>query len=390
MKAPTQYQEGYAIARQHDPRQADRYMAHTTIGDPIADRAAIALTRLDSFRSEQTIRNAMDGASEGTQETPEEVASLFADAGRAPPWVDVGSLGPASRFFFRHANAALGAMLAGVLVEGFSTNIANSFVITGRLIDQGVRRLQQNNHHLIEIFMPGGMTRDGEGWKLSVRLRLVHARVRILLADSEDWDHEAWGTPLSAAHMGFAIAAFSARLLTHMERLGARPNRSERRAFMDTWRYAGYLMGVPDAILFTDEDDANRILETGRICEPEPDLESIIMAHALINSAPLVLDMTEPAQRRAAAQHIFKVSRALIGNDLADQLRLPPSRTLGTLTWLKTQAHYNSLMSRWFPALMAQSRFESFTDLLRTATFAKNGISYRLPNHVYAERSDPW
>ena len=79
-----------------------------------------------------------------------------------------------------------------------------------------------------EIFIPGGMERHGDGWKLSVRLRLVHARVRLFLAESPDWDHAARGTLVIAAHTGFGIAAFSARLLHHMDRLGAHATPEKR------------------------------------------------------------------------------------------------------------------------------------------------------------------
>ena len=82
----------------------------------------------------------------------------------------------------------LAAFVAGVLIEGFTTNIAKSFFITGRVHDQGIRRLGQNNRHMIEIFLPGGLDRQGDGWKLSVRIRIIHARVRHLLNDSEDWE----------------------------------------------------------------------------------------------------------------------------------------------------------------------------------------------------------
>ena len=69
----------------------------------------------------------------------------------------VGGLSAADadfRGFHRHSAMILQAFAAGVLVEGFTTNIARSFIITGRLRDQGVRRLQNNNRHVMEIFWP--------------------------------------------------------------------------------------------------------------------------------------------------------------------------------------------------------------------------------------------
>ena len=49
----------------------------------------------------------------------------------------------------------LTAFVTGVLVQGFSTLIAKSFSITGR-VAMTKRRLQQNNRHMMDIFFPAG------------------------------------------------------------------------------------------------------------------------------------------------------------------------------------------------------------------------------------------
>ena len=129
------------------------------------------------------------------------------------------------------------------------------------------------------------MYRQGDGWKLSVRIRIVHARLRYLLSNSEDWDAESWGCPISAAHLGYAIAAFSARLLIHMKTLGAVYTDEEHDSFTAVWRYSGYLMGIPETILFHDANEALKLYDVGQMCEPGPELESVVMAHSLVNSA---------------------------------------------------------------------------------------------------------
>ena len=161
--------------------------------------------------------------------------------------------------FYRNSQIVLAAFVAGVLIEGFTTNIAKSFFITGRVRDQGIRRLGQNNRHMMEIFLPGGMYRHGDGWKLSLRIRIVHARLRRLLSASEDRDREAWGEPISAAHLGYAVSAFSARLLKHVKTLGPTYNKEEYDSFMAVWRYSGHIMGIPHTIQFQDADEALKL-----------------------------------------------------------------------------------------------------------------------------------
>ena len=137
---------------------------------------------------------------EDLSSAPQPLRDFFANL-EDPPWLDLEEFRPAIRAFNANVDLMLIAFVTGVLVEGFSTLIAKSFSITGRVASTK-RRLQQNNRHMMEIFFPGGMERSNDGWKLSTRIRFVHSRIRTLLAKSEEWNHEAWGTPVSAAHLG--------------------------------------------------------------------------------------------------------------------------------------------------------------------------------------------
>ena len=187
----------------------------------------------------------------------------------------------------------------------------------------------QNNRHMLEIFLHGGLYRHGDGWKLSVRIRIIHARVRYLLNNSGEWNTEEWGTPISSAHLGYAISAFSARLLKHMKTLGAYYNDVERESFMAVWRYSGHLMGVPKTILFRDEEEALKLYDIGLMCEPDAPTELVVMAHSLVNSAPLIAGMTDPPERQKLARYVYRISRGLIGRDTARRLMYPPLRPWG-------------------------------------------------------------
>ena len=391
MQMPSCYSTRYEKARALDPKRASNYIAHTMIGDPEADAVIEQLAPLGQEKATQFFRAALDKRDASVlQEAPPLVRDFFARMESPPDWLDLSALTPACRMFHRNSRLVLGAFVGGVLVEGFSTNISKSFFITGRVRDQGIRRLKQNNRHLIEIFMPGGLERDGDGWKLSVRIRMVHAQIRRLLKHSEDWDTGSWGVPLSAAHLGFAITAFSARLLKHMKTLGAEYNDDERKSFMKVWRYSGYLMGIPETILFRDEQDALKLFEIGLMCEPPPALESIVMANSLINSSPLIIGVENPAVRRALAKQVFNISRALIGDTLADGLMYPAGSTLGVLPWHRLQERCYRLVEKILPGRAQSNNFTRFTSLLEASMFDEAGITYRLPDHVYAEESSKW
>ena len=175
-----------------------------------------------------------------------------------------------------------------------------------------------------------------------------------------------------------------------MKKLGASYTNEERESFMAVWRYTGHVMGIPSSILFRDEKSARHLRRIGAMCEPPPSPESIVMANALVNSAPLVIDITDPVERRTLAGYVFKVSRALIGNELADQLMYPPDISFGTLFIFRMQERYKHLLAKLGRNRMENSNFTRFTSLLGASVLEEAGISYRLPDHVYSEESSQW
>ena len=391
MKIPSEYREGYEKARAVAPDIAANYIAHTHIGDPLAEAMAADLAELSSEESGRLIQAAMNGeGGEALRDAPDSLRKFFEEADTRPEWLDYSAFASGVRMFHRSSRVILAAFVAGVLIEGFTTNIAKSFFITGRVRDQGIRRLGQNNRHMVEIFFPGGLYQNGDGWKLSVRIRIIHAQVRHLLKNSEEWDTEAWGIPISAAHLGYALSAFSARLLKHMKTLGADYNDEEYASFMAVWRYTGHLMGIPEAILFRNADEALRLYDVGLMCEPTPSIESIVMAHSLVNSAPLIAGMTDPESRRHLARYVYRISRKLIGRKTAESLMYPSISSFGVVWWFRMQQRYGRFLEKLFPGRRQNSNFTRFTSLLGASLFDEEGIHYTLPDHVYAEESTKW
>lgn len=175
-----------------------------------------------------------------------------------------------------------------------------------------------------------------------------------------------------------------------MKSLGAKFTDEEGRSFLNIWRYSGLLMGIPETILFRTKEEALRTFRIGYLCEPDVDEDSIAMANSLVNSAPLVAGITEPEARRSLSTYVYSVSRALIGNELADDLKYPAQSTYGVLPWFRVQGYYNRFMARLLPGVARQNNYTNFTGLLDVSEFDEEGISYTLPDHVQAERSTRW
>ncbi len=389
MKIPTSYIEGYEKALKDNPAIAKNYIAHTTIGDPLADDLIRDTISMESKQFQRYIRLGMVGKTnlEEFKSAPETIRNFFEACKTPPDWVDLDTFKSGIKMFHNNTRLVLASMVGGTLIEGFSTNIAKSFFLTGRLSDKGIRRLKQNNRHMLEIFMPAGMESQHDGWVLSIRIRLIHAKIRWLLSQSPEWDHELLGKPLSSANLGFAIASFSARTIYFLEKLGAKITEEEKASYMQVWRYSGYLMGIPESILYTNQQDAVELNRIARICEPPPSMESMILASALINSAPLFAGINQRKERKELATFITKLSRAMIGNELADRLNYEPSSTLGVIFRFRLMNKLQELIGIFSTG---NHNTANMMTALEVSMFDDKGITYILPDNYFSESSSNW
>ena len=388
MQIPSAYTEGYAKARVHDPALADLYMEHTGIGDPVLDPVMEEIASLPNDRLTRFIRAGIIQEEDGLKGAPQALRDFFRTVDtETPPWLDHQAFRPAIRVFNLNVTNMLIAFVCGVLIEGFATLIAKSFFATGRVLDPntGKRRLMQNNRQLLEVFYPGGLERDGDGFRLSLRVRFVHARIRQLLAHSDTWDYARYGTPISAAHLGFALTVFSMRLLQYSALVGTNFNEEEHASVMDVWRYTGYVMGLPEAVIYKTEKEARQIFDIAYMCEPPPDEDCAATANALISAIPVTASIENPQEAESVKALAYRISRALIGNDLADALNFPTMNTTGTLFAWRTKQRFQRLIRS-----KQLLRSQNFTQLLEISEYEEGGPSYRLPDHAESSKSNPW
>ena len=392
MRIPCCYVEGYEAARKMDPELAEMYIRHTTVGDPAADAVVEELAATAAPKDVHgIIRATFEHWGDLPPFTPEPLRRLVAASAVVPDWYDPEVAMDATRAFLRNSDMVLGGLIGGAIIEGFSTLISKSFRIRSRIVTNGVRRLKQNLLQLVEQYLPGGMEPGADGWSLSLRIRLVHAQVRMLIAkESDEWDVGRYGMPLSAAHMLLGAATFSGRLMQHVRRLGADFNDREREAYVHVWRYTALLMGVPEEILFRDYASAVQTFRIAARCEPPPDEDAIIMANSIINSAPIVLGYSEPRERRAKAKFVYQVSRELIGDDQADRLKFPPGRWMKELPLLRLRNLGDKLLRWVLPRLGKRRSSHRFLNMMDVSNLGEYEHSYRLPSSAFDENSRAW
>ena len=389
MKIPTAYEEGYQQARALNADLADEYLHFTSIGDEIADAAIDALADLGQEESARLIRAGMDQEPEFLTDAPAALRDFFAVVDEQPDWFDPDVIMPGRRAFHEYSDLFIPAFFVVTLMNAASL-ISKVFYATGRVRSaDGVRRIRQNTRHFVEIMVPGALERQGDGWKLSVRIRLIRAQVRRLVRTSGGWDESVFGVPLSTAHMGLSSANFSASMIRHAGRLGAKMDAASRKGFMEAWRYASWLVGTPDVLLF--EGDEEQTLELSRIasiCEPIPVEEARAIARALVEAVPIVAKKDDPKDCDRMIAHVYRISRALLGDALTDQLEFPRYHTAGLLTFLRGRRMAVNATRRVAPTFGARSRAESLAFFLEASMLSD--FSYQMPDRLKSGEASHW
>ncbi|MYB35776.1 MAG: DUF2236 domain-containing protein, partial [Gammaproteobacteria bacterium] len=337
MNIPSIYSDGYARACAVNREIAMHYVANTMVDDPLADAAFEALSHLDGTKINQIMEVCTNPDAKSHPDTPQALTDFIEALKILPTWFDRDALLPGHMAFYRHLDLFVIGFIV-VSLRNFNSLMSKVFFLTGQATtQQGLMVIRQNIRYLSETLMlPSALDPGEQGWKFSLRIRLVHARIRKHLRNSGHWDEAAFGVPISAANMGLASANFSASLIRDVERLGARLNADERFSLMQIWRYASWLIGTPETLLCEGDEAATAELsKIGHLCEPEPDRITTIITNATVQALPQVAKLTDPQKKQAMVNHGYRVARALLGKTLADQYGFPKSSSLAGLSQLR-------------------------------------------------------
>jgi hypothetical protein len=326
-------------ARRQFSGRVDRLGAMLSEGDPLADEAAEALSSLPPSHRERLLTRLTAGDSPPT--APEPLVRLFEHVHHVPFWVDFERCDRGGAAFLR--TGPLGGFVLGFrsLVTGYCSPAGNKpLAFSGRLKQAAARRLAETGRFVETVSLPGGMRPGAVGFSAAVRVRLMHAQVRRLLARSPRWNAQAWGTPVNQLDMAGTVQLFSLVVVDGLRLLSAELRPQEVEDLLHLWRYTGYVLGVREELLCATEQEARTLWGLITLTQAQPDEDSVALAEALLQS-PLTQAQTpqERARARRAVEFGYALSRYLMGEAYADALRYPRS------PWLRGAALVRPLLS---------------------------------------------
>lgn len=289
--------------------------------DPLADRAVEALATLDG----RAAHRALDDALAGDASAPREMRALVEAARDFPVWVDERRMDRAGQLLFRSGvpgGIVLGAksLLLGYCVPGGNQPL----VWSGRLETGVSRRLAETAKFVCAVAEPGGLQPNGEGFRITLRVRLIHAQVRLLIRQRGGWKNEAWGEPINQHDMLGTVLLFANAWLDGVEALGIQVTEREAEDYVHLWRVCGHVLGVEHDLLAATREEGDRLGHVMKITQGPPDDVARRLVKAFLTH-PEEAARTE-RERRAIARRMQAYAgmvRGLLGDELADQLELP-------------------------------------------------------------------
>ncbi len=194
-------------------------------------------------------------------DAPAALRAFFAHVQTAPDWVDLEMCDRGARVYRRFGRNASDVLLQLGLIGGYRFGgPVDLLAQTGGLrAATAKRRLGETQTWAIAVGQDGGMGRFGDGWKLTVHVRLMHALVNDSFERNGRWDIERWGLPINQADLASTLNLFSGALMMGVRALGVPINRADAHALMHLWRYVGWLIGVDDDWLFARERDQHQL-----------------------------------------------------------------------------------------------------------------------------------
>ncbi|WP_374443750.1 oxygenase MpaB family protein [Stella sp.] len=302
-------------------RPQDALARFRAMGDPLADALAADLRPLGRH-GETMFETALRDGIGAVADPPDSLRALFATVDHVPYWVDW-------RVMNRASAAVLRANIVGAAVLGcYSVPLfyrlgrgAKPLAMTDALVSGAVRRGRRTARFVIETCFPFGLQRDAEGFRLTLRIRLLHARTRLAMLADPGWD-AADGVPMAQAYMAAMSAFLSAHWLQGLRRVGVRVPAEDAEAVMQLWRYSSHLMGVHPELLFATEPEAMRFTDRLFASEPPPGPAAQRLMAALFDAVPDVLE--QPGWRGRATQRLFQgLAYRLFGPEAAADLGVP-------------------------------------------------------------------
>ena len=303
-------------------RIGERFMQRDEIGADLvaAMRGTGAQVTMAQFN------RALDQGVAAVQDAPPALRAFFAHVEAVPDWVDFDLVNRGAAAYRRFGRSAADVLLQLSLLGGYRFGGPTDLLVrTGALSgDMTMRRLGETQKWGIAISEHDAMRRDGEGFKLTVHVRLMHAMVNQRFETGDRWDTARWGLPINQSDQAATLGLFNGALLLGVRALGVRVTRQDSAAVMHLWKYVGWLMGVDEDWLATTEREQHRFNYHVLLAQADVTPAGGQLANGILRAQRTLHFDRLPRLRRAYARaRLLSMLRPFLGRQGLRDLDLP-------------------------------------------------------------------
>jgi hypothetical protein len=260
---------------------------YAMIGDEPGYRAYLAFRDKDQNASWRTFEKALEHGLDALDDPAPALVDLFNEMESVPDWVDFDQIRRGAVAYWRSGPFTPMAIAYGAIGAGFSMYSSTRPVLfSGRLnhpVEVGPR-MSESFRWVVAAHTPGAMERQGDGFKLTARVRMIHAAVRQTLSFSENWDWPGWGVPINGLDMMNTQAGqFGVIVVDALRGSGVRVTDREEEDIFALTRYIGWVMGVPPEVLHVGVDDGRMKAKLHALIEQPPDDDCKIVVRSIID-----------------------------------------------------------------------------------------------------------
>lgn len=274
------------------------------------------------------LRTALSDGIAAVADPPPALVEFMALVSDVPDWVDWGLVERGAAMFTRLGRNAADILLQLSLIGGYRFGGPSDLLVaTGGLTGrQTRRRLAETQEWASSLTSADALRPGGEGWRLTVQVRVMHALVND--AYESKWDVERWGLPINQADQAGTLGLFDGTLILGCRALGVPISAADAHALMHLWRYVGWLLGVDADFLTDDEWQRYRInyhilLTAAGLSEAGPPLARAALAVQTDRRYPGWPAATRRLRGRYEQERMLSMLTVLLGPASMRELGLP-------------------------------------------------------------------
>ncbi len=309
----------------------------TLIGQRFTERDELGADLAKAFRANGADRVTMPQFTQALalgiaslENPPPALRAFFEVVETVPTWVNFDLVNEGARVYRRFGRNAADVLTQLSLIGGYRFGGPTDLLVaTGGLTGPSARRrLGETQKWGIAVSEPDAMRRNGQGYQLTVHVRLMHALVNQRFESSAEWDCRTWGLPINQTDQAATLGLFNGALLLGVRALGVRVTHADSLAVMHLWKYIGWLIGVNPDWLFDTEREQHALNYHILLAQADVSPAGAKLANGIILAqSHLHIDRFPTFRRRYARERMLSMLRPFIGaqglRDLELPIRLP-------------------------------------------------------------------